>query len=141
MDNEFVVRPSACRHAEEALEKIKRGLLHQLACLNESKIYGSYSGSCLTTKAAEVLPEICERPDCPLATVVAYKHIPDVYISVKLLPVVYHIRVLYKAHYILPKSELAKFNSLCRRFKAFKLSYRYLLYDGSFHQGYEILPL
>ena len=33
LDNEFVVRPSACRHAE-------------------------------------VLPEICERPDCPLATVV-----------------------------------------------------------------------
>lgn len=91
MDNEFVVRPSACRHAEEALEKIKRGLIHQLACLNESKIYGSYSGSCLTTKAAEVLPEICERPDCPLATVVVYNHIPDVYISVKLLPVVYHI--------------------------------------------------
>ena len=69
MDNEFVVRPSACRHAEEALVKIKRGLLHQLACLNESKIYGSYYGSCLTTKSAEVLPEICERPDCPLATV------------------------------------------------------------------------
>ena len=94
MNNEFVIRPSACSHAEETLEKIKCGLLHQLACLYESKVYGSYSGSCLATKSAEVLPEICERPDCPLATVVVYKYIADVYICVKLL----HLLVEHSGH-------------------------------------------
>ena len=69
MNNEFVVSSSACSHAEKALEKIKCGLLHQLACLDECKVCGSYYGSCLATKSTEVLPEICERTDCPLATV------------------------------------------------------------------------